>query len=83
MLDELTWREWQEQLAYESIECDPLERLIEVCKLGFAALCQSWGADVTVDNFEPLASRRSGDTDEDGFMTPDAAVASFVQQTGG
>ena len=79
MLDELTWRDWQEQLAYESIECEPLERIAEILKLGFAAVCQSWGAEVTIDNFEPLASRRSGDTDADGWTAPDVAAAGFNQ----
>ena len=78
-MNELTWSEWQEQLAYDSVAYDPVERLIEVCKLGFAALCQSWGVEVTTDHFEPDASRKTGE-DADGYTSPDAQVAQLRPQ---
>lgn len=83
MLDSLTVEEWNEQLAYDSIECDPLERIAAILKLGFAAICQAWGAELTVDHFEPLASRKTGASE--GYVAPDAQVAMLrtqIQSTG-
>ena len=77
MLDELTIEEWREQLAYDSIECDPLERIAAILKLGFATVLQALGADLTVDHFEPLESRKSGG---DVYTAPNAQVAMLRTQ---
>ncbi|KKN79789.1 hypothetical protein LCGC14_0336440 [marine sediment metagenome] len=73
MLDSLTVEQWNEQLAFDSIEGDSLERIAAILKLGFAAICQVWGADLTVDHFEPLESRKS--VESDGYTPPNAQVA--------
>ena len=81
MLDSLTWAEWKEQLAYDAICCDPLERLADILKLGFCALCQVQGADVSPIDFEPDAARRQLGG-EDDYVTPDQQVALLGSQIG-
>ncbi len=82
MMDELTWPEWQEQLAYDDIENGPLETLAEILKLGFAGVCQSWGSELTTDHFEPDKWRKIGTpgVDADGYTSPDAQVAMLRSQ---
>ncbi len=78
-MNELTWPEWQEQLAYDSIANDPIERIAAILQLGFAAMCQSWGVEVTTDDFEPDASRKTGEY-ANGYTSPDDQVAMLRPQ---
>ena len=55
MLDGLTPEQFDEWLAYDVVEPDRLARLIEIVKLGFAALCSSWGLNLGPDDFDPQA----------------------------
>lgn len=73
----LTLEEWREQLAYDTIECDPLERIAAILKLGFAAICQTWGAELTTDHFEPVESRKM---ESQGYTSPNAQVATLRTQ---
>lgn len=83
MLDSLTVEEWDEILAYDSIECDPLERIAAILKLGFAAICQILGEELTTDHFEPLESRKADSSGE--YVSADMQVAmlrSQIESTG-
>jgi hypothetical protein len=42
-------------VAYDNVEKDPLLRIAEILKLGFATLANNWGANVKPENFDPLA----------------------------
>lgn len=53
MLDGITREQFDEWLAYREIEPDVLERIIVILKLGFCALCNSWGAKLKPEDFDP------------------------------
>jgi len=53
MLSGVDAREFDEWIAYRRIEPDPDERLREILKLGFAAICRLLGNDVSPDRFDP------------------------------
>lgn len=46
-------------IAFNRLEPLGVERLIEVLKLGFAAVCGAWGAELEPDNFDPLPADES------------------------
>lgn len=54
MLDELSPEQFDEWIAYRSIEPDPWERLIVIVKNGFSALCNAQGAKLEPDVFDTL-----------------------------
>lgn len=45
-------------MAYREVYGDPLERIIETLKIGFASICQTWGAEIEPDDFEVIEARR-------------------------
>lgn len=53
MLDRLTPGEFDEWLAYEEIEPDPLERIVTILGLGFAALSNALGVSLGPEYFDP------------------------------
>jgi len=55
MLDSLTPEQFDEWLAYRELEPDPVERIVRVLCLGFAALCGAWGGKIEPSYFDPLA----------------------------
>jgi len=60
MLDGLTPEQFDEWLAYREVEPDPLERLIEILKLGFVAVCASWGMHIRPEDIDPMAANSPG-----------------------
>ncbi|KKM87080.1 hypothetical protein LCGC14_1272510 [marine sediment metagenome] len=59
MLDELSPEQFDEWIAYRSIEPDPWERLIAIVKKGFSALCHAWDMKMEPDDFDPMAEQKS------------------------
>ncbi|KKM69741.1 hypothetical protein LCGC14_0954400 [marine sediment metagenome] len=59
MLDELSPEQFDEWIAYRSIEPDPWERLIAIVKNGFSALCHVWDMKMEPDAFDPMAEQKS------------------------
>lgn len=53
MLDTLTPQEFDELMAADIVEPDPLERIAEILKLGFAMESAMWGGKLKPDIFEP------------------------------
>lgn len=70
MLDDLTPRQFAEWIAYRRLEPDAMETVIEVLKLGFAALTNSWGGKVSPDDFDPRdrKEKQAEQTPEQGAM---------------
>ena len=42
-------------MAFDQVEGDPLARVAEILKLGFAALVNCWGGEVRPNDFDPAA----------------------------
>lgn len=62
-----------EWAAFERIEPDPLEVIIDVLRLGFAAL--SVGAHVSPDDLDPRRQKQEG-----GHASPNEMVAALRSQ---
>jgi len=64
-----TFDEW---VALEEIDPDPLERITEVLKLGFATLCavSGFGVQIDPDELDPVTRKR----EEDTFVSPNEAA---------
>ncbi len=64
MLDRLTPGQFDEWLAYDEIEPAPLQRIITILGLGFAALSNAWGNKLGPEYFDPhlakLADEQGG-----------------------
>jgi len=54
-LDGLTPEQFDELVAFDQLEPEPLGRLIEIVKLGFTALARAWGMDIRPDDLDPVA----------------------------
>jgi hypothetical protein len=60
MLDELSPEQFDEWIAYRSIEPDPWDRLISIVKHGFALLCSAHSSEaVDPDVFDVLMEKKS------------------------
>lgn len=71
MLDELTPRQFDEWIAYRTIEMDPVDRLIEILKRGFSVLSGAWGGSgMEPDDFDPQPN-----DDHDEAMSPAQSAA--------
>ena len=60
-------------LAFDKLERDSdieLKRLIEIVKLGFAAVCAAWGKQIEPDDLDPMPEER-----EEECIGPGAARA--------
>jgi hypothetical protein len=55
MLDGMTPEQFDEWIAFRRIEPDPEERLREIVKLGFSALCAAWGSKLELEMLDPWA----------------------------
>ena len=53
MREAMTPAEFDRWIAYRQIHPDKLERLITVCKLGFALVANAWGAKVDPRDLDP------------------------------
>lgn len=53
MLDELEPHQFDEWVAYRTLEPDPVERIVEILKRGFTALVLSWGGELDPDDLDP------------------------------
>lgn len=60
MLDGLLPGEFDEWLAYREIEPDPLDRLFMILRLGFSAVCHTWGAKVEPQDIDPYLEQQDG-----------------------
>jgi hypothetical protein len=69
MRDSIEPGQMDEWLAYEQIEPDQEDRLREVLKIGFAALCQAWGSKREPKDFDPWHK------DEPQIVSPESAAA--------
>ena len=76
MLERIEPGEFDWWVAYERLEPDPTERIVEILKLGFAGLCNCWGAKVEPDYFDPKPK-------EPVEVAPQQAVAMLRQAYGG
>lgn len=45
--------------AFRQLQPDGMERLIEVCKIGFSLLANAWGAHCEPDDLEPYPEKRT------------------------
>lgn len=52
MLDELTPRQFDEWVAYRTIEPDPIERICEILKRGFSVMASMGGGKMEPDEFD-------------------------------
>lgn len=75
MLDEIEPREFNEWLAAEIVEPDPVCVLIEVMKLGFTAMCNGWGGTFKPSDFDPTASEEERGGPQDTSPNQAAAIA--------
>ena len=57
MLDGLTRDQFDEWLAYRTIEPDPLDRLFAILRLGFSAVCNAWGAKIEPKHIDPYLEK--------------------------
>jgi len=84
MLDAIEPREFDEWLAYRELEPEPMGRVIEILKVGFAALASAFsGVSVEPDYFEPQPEKGSPVVAEDASMSPQQGAAAFGQWAGG
>ena len=60
MLDAVSPQQFDEWIAFRQIEPDPLDRLAEILKLGFAAIVNAWGGDATPGYFDPGKEEATG-----------------------
>jgi hypothetical protein len=80
VLDSLTPSDMDEWVAFEEIEPDPMETLIEVVKLGFSTVMAAWGAEIAPDYFDPRKQDKQGGEVVDA--SPNQQVA-FLKAHGG
>ena len=65
ILDVEAWRDtispevFDAWVAFDQVEEEPLTRIAEILKLGFASLVSTWGAEVTPEQFEPRREARA------------------------
>jgi hypothetical protein len=76
-LDGLSPREFDEWVAFRRIEPDPDDRLREIVKLGFAALCRAWGMEISPHDLDPWAEDEAAE-----LVSPNQAAATFRQHYG-
>ncbi len=74
MLAGLTPGQFAEWIAYRRLEPDPVELIVEVMKLGFAAIVQTWGGKVEPSYFDPRSDRSKEETVN---QTPEQTAAMF------
>lgn len=53
MREAMTPNQFNRWIAYRQICPDKMDRLIQVCKLGFALLANSWGAKIDPNDLDP------------------------------
>lgn len=75
MLDELTPKDFDEWIAYRTIEMDPVDRIIEILKRGFATVVTAWGGHVDPDDLDPMDNN---DQHEEA-LSPTASAAMAKQ----
>jgi hypothetical protein len=78
MRDAMTPGEMDRWRAFRQLQPDPLERIAVILKLGFTAICNSWGAKLHPDDFEPAAEKKA----KDDVMTPNQAAALATSMLG-
>jgi hypothetical protein len=66
----MTPDEFNKWLAFRQIYPDKMERLIHICKHGFALLANSWGAHIEPDDIDTIRREEQPTT-----ATPDQAAA--------
>ncbi len=81
MLDELVPHQFDEWIAYRTIEPDIGDRLVEILKFGFAMLCRAQGAELSPDDFDPLNNEQDGATREQ-TVSPAQGAAMFAASFG-
>lgn len=59
LLDSLEPRQFDEWIAYWSIEPDERQRIREILKRGFAMLANCWGAKITPDDLDPVPKQQT------------------------
>lgn len=71
-LDRLDPRQFDEWVAFEQLEPDPLDRIREVLKLGFATLAgvSGFGARIEPDELDPVTRDQS----KSKLMSPEQAA---------
>jgi hypothetical protein len=77
MLDEMTPEEFDQWIAYRTIEPDPVERIAEILKRGLVAVTNSWGGKLEPDMLDPKMDA-SGSSD----MTPGEAKQVLASRLG-
>lgn len=78
MRDTLTPQQMAKWQAFRRLQPDGIERLIEVCKIGFAVLANLWGASVEPDRFEPAVEKRADASRMQAASPNQAAVVAHV-----
>jgi hypothetical protein len=71
MLDEVSAEQFDEWLAFDRIEPDPLDRIREILKLGFSVLAAGHGARISPAEFDPVKPP------EPAAVTPNQAAAAI------
>lgn len=81
MLDELTPRQFDEWIAFRTIEPDIEERIVEILKRGFAALCNVQGAELSPNDFDPVDNEQNQAAREQ-TVSPAQGAAMFATSFG-
>ena len=76
MLDELEPRQFDEWIAYRTIEPDPVDRICEILKLGFSAMVSLGGGEMEPDAFDP---KDFSDDKRNDAMSPAQSAAMAKQ----
>ena len=56
-LDTVEPQAFDKWVAFRQLEPDPLDRIAEILKLGFAAVVNAWGVDLRPEYFDPSADK--------------------------
>ena len=69
MRDRMAPDDFNQWLAFRQLCPDKMERLIEICKHGFAILANAWGAKIEPNDLDPQKCER-----QEHEMTPEQAA---------
>jgi hypothetical protein len=80
MLAEIESRDFDEWMAFRRIEPDPLDRIAEILKIGFATLCAVNGAEIEPDKFESPQKRIDDNSDKQQVCSPRAIAGKLREK---
>jgi len=78
MLDTVTPKQFDEWIAYKSLEPDKLDRLRVILLRGFECLCNAWGAKIGAKDLDPFYEEQEAEE-----VTPAEAAKRMKAAYGG